>query len=289
MTSSGKMDTRPSEQSLKDAYERMKVKDQPWAKHTEKEVAYIFAAMGSFAAGVHSVIDFGCGHGRHSAEIASKYAQTEVKGVDFSAANIRVARSRTKKLPNVSFSAADCRDIKERNRYDLAICLYDVVGSFPDEKDNAKIVSNLYNVLAPGGYMFLSVMNMELTEHSAHPYNIGPISKDPKILFGLPAGGVMQNTGNVFDPDYYAIDTETGLVFRKEQFGGDGRLPAEYVIRDKRYRRTELKKMIEDAGFEMIDMRCVRAGNWDEPLTPTDPKAKEILAVARKPFPDTER
>ncbi|MCL2142790.1 MAG: GNAT family N-acetyltransferase [Methanomassiliicoccaceae archaeon] len=272
-----------SEQRLRDAYGRMKVRDQPWAHHTGEEVAHIFKTMERLGTDVRNVIDFGCGEGRHSVEIASKYSEIKVRGVDFSAASIRTAKARAKKLSNVSFSVADCRKIRRHSKYDLALCLYDVVGSFPDEKDNMRIVSNLYDHLVPGGYMFMSVMNMELTEHLAHPNNIGPISRDPKILFDLEAGDIMQRTGNVFDPDHYAIDTVTGLVFRKEQFHGDGKLSVEYVIRDKRYRRAELEGLIADRGFEIITCEYVQAGRWDEPLTPTDIKAKEILVVARKP------
>ena len=274
-----------SEQRLRDAYGRMKVKHQPWAHHTGTEVEYIFKKMEQFGADVRNAIDLGCGNGRHSIEIASKYPEITVRGVDFSPANIRTAKAGAKKLSNVSFSVADCRNIRQYNRYDLALSLYDVVGSFPDEKDNIKIISKIYDHLVPGGYVFLSVMNMELTEHLAHPGNIGPISKDPKILFGLEASDIMQRTGNIFDPDHYAIDTVTGLVFRKEQFHSDGRLSVEYVIRDKRYRRAELERLITDRGFEITESKYVQAGRWDESLGPVDPRAKEILVIARKPSP----
>ena len=275
---------RFSEERLRDAYGRMKIKHQPWAHHTEKEVDYIFKTMERLGADVRTVIDFGCGQGRHSIEMALKNPEIKIRGVDFSAAHIRTAKARAKELPNVSFSIADCRRIKQYNTYDLALCLYDVVGSFPDEKENMKIISKLYDHLVPGGYMFLSAMNMDLTEYMAHPGNVGPISKDPRILFNLEASDIMHRTGNIFDPDHYAIDTVTGLVFRKEQFHSDGRLSAEYVIRDKRYRRAELEGLITGGGFEIIDSRYVQAGRWDEPLVSTDIKAKEILVLARKPL-----
>jgi SAM-dependent methyltransferase/GNAT superfamily N-acetyltransferase len=274
---------RFSEERLKDAYGRMNIKHQPWAHHTKKEVEFIFKTMEHIGVDISNVIDLGCGNGRHSIEIASKSPEIKVRGVDFSAMNIRAAKARSKKLPNLSFSVADCRKIRRRSEYDLALCLYDVVGSFPDEKDNMRIISKIYDNLVPGGHVFISVMNMELTEHLAHTGNIGPISKDPKILFDLKASNIMQRTGNIFDPDHYAIDTVTGLVFRKEQFHSDGRLSVEYVIRDKRYRRAELEELMIKRGFEIITSEYVQAGRWDEPLNSIDPRAKEILVIARKP------
>jgi len=276
---------RSSEERLKEAYGRMRIEHQPWAHHTEEEVNYILGTMERFGADVRNAIDLGCGSGRHSIGIASKDPKIRVRGVDFSASGIRTAKSKAKGLSNVSFSVADCRNIRQHDRYDLVLCLYDVVGSFPDERDNIRIISNAYDLLVPGGYMFISVMNMELTEHLAHQSHIGPISKDPKILFDLKASDIMQRTGNVFDPDHYAIDTVTGLVFRKEQFHSDGRLSVEYVIRDKRYRRDELEGLLTGAGFEIIESAYIQAGRWGQPLASTDPRAKEILVIAKKPHP----
>lgn len=98
----------------------------------------------------------------------------------------------------------------------------------------------------------------------------------------LPPSGTMQKSGNIFDPKYIAIDTRTGLVYRKEQFENDSRLSAEYVIRDKRYRMKEITALLKENKFEVLDERYVRAGHFDEPLQPLDSHAKEICIVARK-------
>lgn len=92
----------------------------------------------------------------------------------------------------------------------------------------------------------------------------------------------MHKSGDIFDPKLFLIDSKTGLVYRKEQFGDDSSLPAEYVIRDRRYTAKELTDLVKNRGFDVIDCRYVRAGRWDEPLEATDLKAKEILLIARK-------
>lgn len=118
---------------------------------------------------------------------------------------------------------------------------------------------------------------MELTERLAHPFNVGDIGTDPGILARLPVGDVMNRSGDVFDPLYYAIDRTSGLVYRKEAFGD-----TVYIVRDKRYHADEISALVSDSGFEPIDVRHVRAGRWNEPLDALDPKAKEILVIARR-------
>ena len=48
----------------------------------------------------------------------------------------------------------DCRTIviPDKKYFDVAICVYDVIGSFPDEDDNLKVLKNIYNHLYSGGY-----------------------------------------------------------------------------------------------------------------------------------------
>lgn len=125
-------------------------------------------------------------------------------------------------------------------------------------------------------------MNMEFTLANAKKENIGNIEEHPEILYRLPASDIMQSTGNIFDPDYYAVDAVHGIVYRKEQFSEEDSLPSEYVIRDRRYTMAEIKKLVESAGFTIMVSRYVQAGKWDIGLEPLDDGAKEILIVAQK-------
>ena len=126
-------------------------------------------------------------------------------------------------------------------------------------------------------------MNMELTETIIEENNKGYIRTKPEILMNLPPSKTMQTTGAIFDGKYLAFDKEHGLVYRKEQFDNDYGLPAEYIIRDKRYYGWEIREILEKVGFEIVDLRYVQAGHFDIPLKPTDPKAKEICIVCKKP------
>jgi hypothetical protein len=92
----------------------------------------------------------------------------------------------------------------------------------------------------------------------------------------------MQSTGNIFNPDYFLLDTSSRLIYRKEQFEMDEELSSEYVIADYRFTRKQIVDAFEMGGFKVLSSSYVKIGAWDKPLDATDPSAKEILIVAEK-------
>lgn len=90
----------------------------------------------------------------------------------------------------------------------------------------------------------------------------------------------MAKTGDVFKPEYFIINTDDGLVYRKEQFKDKKGRDAEYLIADKRYTLAEMKGKLENQGLKVVDSRYVCAKHWKNKLQPTE--AKEILFVVQK-------
>lgn len=270
-----------SEKILKEAYSRMDVKEHSWAKGTQNEVDFILEFCDD---SMRTVLDIGCGIGRHSIELAKR--GYEVCGIDFSKKHIAYAdkclKEETSGDVRCRFVCTDVRSYQECCEYDIVICLYDVIGSFPDAADNFNIIKSAYSHLKNGGIFILSVMNMELTEHLVPKERKANLKEYPEILLELPPSQIMQKTGDIFDPDSLAIDTKTNLVYRKEQFVNDSSLSAEYVIRDKRYTMDEIVRSLMDQKFDIVDWRYVRAGHFNEKLSALDPHAKEICVVARK-------
>lgn len=264
-----------SAEQLNEAYSRMDMKNQPWTRHTAKEIDYIEKACG--LRGGERVLDVGCGFGRHSIELAKR--QYNVVGVDLSEALITQARANVGDLP-VTFDIRDCRHLSYRGTFDAIICLYDVIGSYRTYEDNENIVKSIYKKLKSGGMAVVSVMNMDLTKSIAIVKE--SIRNNPGILLKLKASNIMQSTGNVFNPDYFILDEDEHLVYRKEQFERDNLLSAEYLVADYRFTKTEIETMFKDNCFSIIDSRYVQAGQWDVPLSATDKNAKEILLVVRK-------
>lgn len=268
-----------SEKQLNEAYSRMNMTVHSWAKGTVNEVNFIqqYGNNGS-------ILDLGCGQGRHAIELAKRGCR--VTAVDFSKKNVYVAGENAKsaQLDNLmcKFVCDDVRTYRDNEKYDKVICLYDVIGSFPEKDDNLKIITTAYEHLKMGGVFILSVMNMELTETLLLEANKGNLQNTPDIIRKLPPSRIMQSSGDIFNPNFLAADTETGLIFRKEQFSDDDGLSAEYVIRDKRYTMSEIVGMLEEQGFEIEDTRYVRAGHFDDPLKYDNKHAKEICVIAYK-------
>lgn len=269
-----------NEREIKDAYGRMRIDNQGWAKKTGPELDFILSKVDVLAQSY--IADFGCGQGRHLIDL-KKRGFENLHGIDFVQNNIETANknAETEKLSGILFEKNDVRKVKLPQQCGLILCLFDVIGSFASDKDNEAILKNIYDNLETGGYAVISVMNMELTKNMAK-YRTANVKDNPKMLFELKSSNIMQTTGNIFNPEYYLLEEKTKLVFRKEQFSDDGMLPAEYVIRDRRYEMEELENICKKCKFEIIDKRFVRAGEFDKPLKSTALNAKEILMILKK-------
>lgn len=266
-----------SEYQLEDAYARMDMGTQTWTRFTSSEIDY---AVEQCALGKNSrILDVGCGQGRHSIELARR-GFSDITAYDFSERLIETAKRNANGLP-VKFAVKDCRHLKRGGNYDAIICLYDVIGSFRSYEDNVDIVKSIFRSLKRGGRCLVSVMSMELTESIA-VHKVADVTKAPHELLKLKASHIMQSTGNVFEPDYFLLDTTSHLVYRKEQFEMDGELSSEYVIADYRFTRKEICETFLQAGFTIVSAEYVKAGAWNIPLSATDRRAKEILIVAEK-------
>jgi 2-polyprenyl-3-methyl-5-hydroxy-6-metoxy-1,4-benzoquinol methylase len=272
-----------SDDIAKQAYSRMQPEwgSHPWAQFAPEEVEFMLRHSG-VPRGT-SVLDFGCGDGRHAAEFAK--SGLIVTGVDYvhdSAAG--ACASLPLDVSNkIRFITGDCRSRKLDDQFELGICLYDVIGSYADEHSNFEILKNLAGHIKEGGYVFLSVMNMELTERRAK--HVFSLSSDPDKLLLLPPSDIMERSGNVFNPDYYLLDKERRIVYRKEQFRQGEDLFQELIVRDRRYSIDEITHMCIAAGLTVEWTRFVRAGHWDESLERGSEKAKEILVKCRRSYP----
>ncbi len=263
-----------SDDVVKLAYSRMKITDnQKWTKYTAKEVNYIIKNSGIKKGG--TVIDFGCGTGRHS--IALSELGYDVYAIDYVEQNIENIRNKSSKVTAI---VGDCRQISLGVNADVAICIYDVVGSFSDNCSNIAILKNIFNHLKEGGTAFISVMNFELT-NSIAKYRFS-MKSNPNALLKLSASNTMESTGDIFNPEYLLIDDDENLVYRKEQFTFGRELPIELIVRDKRFTIEEIKKMCTDVGFTIEYAICVSASDWNISLEPTDLHAKEILLKCTK-------
>lgn len=264
-----------SDRVTKTAYEKMTINyDHKWAIHTEKEVDYIIKECSLNSSS--RVIDFGCGNARHSISLAER--GMEICAIDYVDHRQHIDIDVESKY---EFVLADCRDVVLEPA-DAVLCLYDVVGTYVDFDNNMKILKNIAANLKDEGSALISVMNYDITFANAkHKFSM---SKKPDDLLKLKASNTMQTTGNIFDPEFYLLDSETGIVYRKEQFLDEKQLPIELIVRDKRFKQSEIELMCEKAGLIVESVKFVQAGKWDNNLNSLDSGAKEILIKCTKKF-----
>lgn len=263
-----------SDDVVKLAYSRMEITgEQKWTKNTNKEVDLIIKK--SHIKTGDTIIDFGCGMGRHS--IALSELGYKVTAIDYVDNNVNFIKNKNK---NIDARIEDCRYTTLKIKADVILCLYDVIGSFSDVNDNILILQNIYNHLKQGGFAFISVMNLELTNNIAkYKFNI---KSNPNALLKLPASNIMESTGDVFNPDYFLMDESEHIVYRKEQFLSGRELPIELIVRDKRFTMNEIKQLCLDVGFKIESATYVSASDFNVSLNSTDPHAKEIFLICKK-------
>lgn len=265
-----------SDQITRQAYARMPMDNEAhlWARHTGIEIDFIARYFNEHMPA--TAFDLGCGNGRHAIELARRGCK--VDAVDLAKTHLEAAAKRMDKAKPVNFIPGDVRGIYLRTTYDLILCLYDVIGSYAEDEENKKILRNISRHLGSDGFAFISVMNYDQAITNAlHTFKL---RQEPDRLTALQPSNTMESNGNIFKPDFYLVDTETRVVYRKEQFSSGPGLPQELLVRDRRFTHEEIVGMCRDAGLEVVFSRFVKAGKWEQEFSRTD--GKEILLVCRK-------
>ena len=258
---------------VRDAYMRMDIQHQKWAENAETEIDTILKLVKVSASA--AICDFGAGSGRHL-QVLKQRGFGNLTGIDFFTGS-----------EEGLVHAGDCRSWKGVQRFDLVLCLYDVIGSFRSLEDNRSILTNIFDNLKSGGHAVVSVMNLDFAGMNCARVVGDRVDELYKNLRALRPSTNMANTGEVFDGRMALINREEGLVYRKEQFDGDdSRLRRELVVVDRRFTRQKIVEMCQSVGFDVEVVRYVRSGFRTPPLLQYFRAlrwGKEILLVLSRP------
>jgi ubiquinone/menaquinone biosynthesis C-methylase UbiE len=115
-----------------------------------------------------SILDLGCGIGRHSLEFAER--GFDVVGLDFSKDYLAQANQtkKQKKLVNVQFVQGDMRKVDRYfppASFGLVICVRDTFGYFDERKDDKRVLASVARILEPKGAFVLNVSNKSGIEY----------------------------------------------------------------------------------------------------------------------------
>ena len=222
-----------------------------FTKNTVKEVDFLIEEL-ALPPGA-SVLDVGCGIGRHSMELAKRgYAVT---GLDLSAGMLaQAAEASTAAGLNVEWIQADATRFSLPKRYDAAICLCEgafgllAQGDDPIEQPMA-ILGNISRSLKPQAKVLLTVLN---AARMFRAYQTSDVAEGR------------------FDP--------ATLVESSSHAPREG-LPA-IPVRERAFVATELVLLSRLAGLSVLNVWGGTAGNWGRRALDLD--EFEIMLVARK-------
>ncbi len=201
------------------------------------------------------ILDLCCGPGRHTIEFARR--GFSVTGVDRTACYLDVARQRAAELQlPIEIVQADMRDYRLDNAFDGAVNMWTSFGYSEDQAEDRRVLDNLYCSLKPGGRL---VMDMAGREVLARIFQ---------------ARDWLQAGDTLWLMDREAVD-DWGRLHVRWILIENGRR-TEYDFRHRVYTGTELRRLLEEAGFR--DVRIYGGLNG----IPYDRAAQMLVAVATK-------
>jgi 2-polyprenyl-3-methyl-5-hydroxy-6-metoxy-1,4-benzoquinol methylase len=153
---------------------------------TRREVDFLIAALS--LRGTETILDLGCGGGRHSLELARR--GFTVVGVDLAAPVLAHARAQAAAEGlSVEFVQGDMRELHFAGRFDVALLLNSSLGLF-DDPTNQAVLAGLARALTPGGRLVLQCINPYRIESYLHEFRQG--------WYALGSGYVLREAD--FDP-----------------------------------------------------------------------------------------
>lgn len=114
--------------------------------------------------GCSEILDLGCGRGRHAISLAERGYQ--VTAIDLSKQAIETAKKKAgEKNLDIEFLLRDMRDPLPRT-FDAIINLFTTFGYFDSDRENARVLDSVVQMLEPGGMFVLDYMNSEKVKRS---------------------------------------------------------------------------------------------------------------------------
>ncbi len=228
--------------------------DEPFTRGTTGEVDFLVQEL-VLAPGA-SIVDVGCGTGRHAVELARRGFRAT--GVDISEGMLAEAREAARAAGvSVELIHADATTWVAPRLFDAAVCLcegaFSLLGAErdPDDHDRA-VLRSIHGALRPGAPFVLTALNA---------FRLIRAMSDEDVASGR------------FDPlmfiESYEIETE----------GPDG--PLRIPVRERSYLPRDLVRIVEESGFLVEQVWGGTAGDWGRRSLRLD--EYEIMVVARRP------
>jgi SAM-dependent methyltransferase len=225
--------------------------DNVFTKNTVREVDFLLEEL-SIKPGA-SILDVGCGTGRHSIELAKR--SYSVTGLDLSSEMLaRAADAAKAARVNVDWIHADATRFTLPRKFDCAICLcegsFGLLGQGDDPiSQPLSILCNISRSLKPQAKAMLTVLNATAVLRKYTNKDIAEGRFDPLTM------------------------VESSECPPREGMSA-------VAVRERAFVPTELTLLFRLAGMSVLNMWGGTAGNWGR--RPLDLDEIEVMIVARK-------
>jgi SAM-dependent methyltransferase len=233
---------------------------QPFVAGTMGEADFIESEIGKDKS--RSILDVGCGTGRHSIELAKRGYR--VTGIDLSEAQLAKAVYKAKDAGvEAEFIRADARNFSFERKFGLAIMICE--GAFPlmeTDEMNFEILKCCANALDEKGKFIFTTLN-----------GLFPLFHSVKDLVNSGSEGFRDND-NQFDL----------MTFRDKSvfdFTDDDGLSHTLEATERYYVPSEITWLLKSLGFKKIDIYAAKLGEFarEHKLSTED---YEMLVIAEK-------
>lgn len=203
------------------------------------EARYVHELIEKHRPGARTVLDLGCGTGRHAALLAER--GYELTGVDLSEEMLKVARATA---PQLSFMQGDVRSVRLNRKFDVVASLFHVMSYQTTNADLRAALATLREHLSPGG-MFVFDCWYGPAVLTSRPETRIKRLEDEHIQVTRLAEPVIHENDNIVDVNYQVLvkDKASGAI---EELRETHRM---------RYLFTpEVKLLLEDAGLRLTQL-----------------------------------
>ncbi len=195
-------------------------RDETEAEHVVELIARVLDGSD-----IRSVLDLGCGAGRHSRALCERWWTV---GLDLSAALLRIAR---REMPSDPYVRADMRELPFAPRsFDLVVNLFTSFGYFEDDRENERVLVCVAATLREGGTLVIDFLNASEVRTDLVPY-------DERVENGI----TIEQTRTISPDDRFVEKT-----IRLREPG------KEYFERVRLLTAKDLQQMLESAGFAIV-------------------------------------
>jgi ubiquinone/menaquinone biosynthesis C-methylase UbiE len=224
-----------------------------FTKNTTSEVEFLIKEF-NLPVGA-SILDIGCGTGRHSIGLALHGCK--MTGVDISPEMLNIARELARQQQvDIELICSDAQSFITEKMFDGAICLcegaFGLLGSADDPfEHDVKILNNIYRTLKNGAKFILTCLS---SLRNIRMYSDADVAQGKFDVLTM--------------VDTTEMEIETGEGKKK------------ITVRERVYTPPELRRILQIAGFQVEHIFGGTAGSWNKQTPKLD--EYELMAICRK-------